>query len=73
MIIKLIFLAIVLYGSYKFLGGKFPNLKLKTKEEKKLEEDTLVECQTCSTFVTTKEAIIVKGNYYCSRECANKV
>lgn len=45
---------------------------MKSKEEKKIEEDTLVECEACSTFVTTKEAIIAKGRYYCSIECANK-
>ncbi|MEA2029104.1 MAG: PP0621 family protein [Campylobacterota bacterium] len=70
MILKLIFLAIVLIGAYKLLGGKFPSLK--SKDEKKIEEDTLVECEECGTFVTTKEAIIAKGRYYCSLECANR-
>jgi len=68
MILKLIFLGALLFGAYKLLGGTFP--RLKSREEKKIEEDTLVECQKCSTFVTTKEAVIVKGKYYCSLECA---
>jgi len=69
MILKLIFLGIILLGAYKLLGGKLPSLK--SKDEKKIEEDTLVECEACGTFVTTKEAIIAKGKYYCSLECAN--
>jgi len=69
MILKLIVLVAALLGVYKLVGGKFPSLK--SREEKKLEEDTLIECEQCSTFVTTKEAIIAKGRYYCSLECAN--
>ncbi|OYY54949.1 MAG: hypothetical protein B7Y52_06500, partial [Sulfurovum sp. 28-43-6] len=26
-------------------------------------------CETCHTYVTVKESIIVNGKYYCSREC----
>jgi uncharacterized protein len=70
MILKLIILIAALLGVYKLLGGKLPTLK--SKEEKKIEEDTLVECEACGTFVTTKEAIIAKGTYFCSLECANK-
>ena len=69
MILKLIFIIIVFLGIFKLLGGKLPSLK--SKDEKKLEGDTLVECEKCSTFVTAKEAIIVGGKYYCSLECAN--
>ncbi len=69
MILKLILVIIVFLGIFKLLGGKLPSLK--SSEEKKLEGDTLVECEECSTFVTAKEAIIVKGKYYCSLECAN--
>ena len=69
MLLKLILVLIVFVGIFKLLGGKLPSLK--SREEKKLEGDTLVECQECSTFVTAKEAIIVSGKYYCSLECAN--
>ncbi len=41
----------------------------RSPQEKKLEDDTLVECETCHTYVTVKESIIVNGKYYCSREC----
>ena len=69
MILKLIIFAAVALLIYKFLGGKLPTIGNKTPEEKKLDEDTLVECETCHTFVTLKESILVNGKYYCSKEC----
>ncbi len=54
---------------YKFFGGKFPTFG-KSLHEKKLDEDTLVECESCHVYVTAKESIIVAGKYYCSKECA---
>lgn len=68
MIFKLLIFVIIGVLIYKILGGKLPNLG-KTAHEKKLDEDTLVECERCSTYVTVKESIIVSGKYYCSKEC----
>jgi len=77
MILKLIIFAIIALLVYKVLGGKLPSLggrkdgKLSDRDEKKkIEEDTLIECDKCSTFVTYKESIIVKSKVYCSKECA---
>ena len=68
MILKLLIFAIAGVLIYKFFGGKLPSVG-KSPHEKKLEEDTLVECEKCSTYVTVKESIIVQGKYYCSKEC----
>lgn len=68
MILKLIIFAIVGLLLYKFLGGKLPRLG-RTNHEKKLDNDTLVECSKCGTYVTMKESIIRNGKYYCE-ECA---
>jgi len=68
MIFKLLIFAIVATMVYKFFGGKIPNIR-KTPNEKKLDDDTLVECKTCGTYATVKESIIVSGEYYCSKEC----
>ncbi len=73
MILKLIIFSIVALIVYKFVGGRLPQLgamKKKRDEDKKIEEDTLIECENCSVFVTYKESIIVKGKAYCSKECA---
>jgi uncharacterized protein len=68
MILKLLIFAIVLLLIYKFFGGRFPKIG-KSVHEKKLEDDTLVECATCHTYVTVKESLIVGGKHYCSSEC----
>lgn len=68
MILKLLIFAIVGILIYKFFGGKFPQIG-KSAHEKKLDDDTLVECKTCHTYVTVKESIIIGGEYYCSKEC----
>ena len=70
MILKLIILAVAGYYIYKFFGGKLPTVGGKTKEEKKLDEDTLVECSKCSTYVTIKESTLIHGKYYCD-ECVD--
>jgi len=70
MILKLIVFALVGLLIYKFFGGKLPSFGRST-QEKKLDEDTLVECVKCGTYVTLKESIIVNGKYYCSSECAH--
>ncbi len=69
MILKLIVFAVVALLIYKFFGGKLPSFG-KSAHEKKLDDDTLVECEKCGTFVTVKESLIVNGKYYCSTECA---
>ena len=68
MILKLIIFAVAGLLIYKFFGGKFPTFG-KSPHEKKMDDDTLVECATCHTYVTVKESIIVGGKYYCSAEC----
>ena len=68
MILKLIIFAIAGVLIYKFFGGKLPTFG-KSSYEKKLDDDTLVECTKCHTYVTVKESIIVGGKYYCSPEC----
>lgn len=67
---KLLIFAIAGVMIYKFFGGKLPTIGGQSKEEKKLDEDTLVECSKCSTYVTVKESILIHGKYYCD-ECAN--
>lgn len=66
--IKVIILAIAALMIYKLFGGRLPSIKKKPKS-KKLDSDTMVECATCSTYVTAKDSYIVNGKYYCSKEC----
>ncbi|WP_300361820.1 PP0621 family protein [Hydrogenimonas sp.] len=40
------------------------------KRRPKADEEIMVECEKCGTFVSSHEAIIVDGKYYCSKTCA---
>jgi len=68
MIFKLIVFGLLGLVIYKFIARRLPFLEEDTRGG--LEEDTLVECAKCGTFVTDKESIIVQGEVYCSKECA---
>ncbi len=65
MIIKLLVLGVVLYGVY-FIFFKKPNM-LKGKHD---DSETVVECEECGVYISTKEAILKDGKQYCSKECA---
>lgn len=69
MILKIIIFAIAGLLIYKFFGGKLPSFR-RGHGAKKLDKDTLVECEKCGTYVTVRESLIVQGRYYCSEECA---
>ena len=65
MIIKLLLLAVVLYVIYFMLFKKTKNISSDIQED----EELMIECPTCSTYISKKEAIISQGKYYCSKEC----
>jgi len=68
MILKLLIFAVVGLLIYRFFGGTLPRFG-RSQEQKQLDEDTLVECVSCHTYVTVKESLISNGKYYCSLEC----
>ncbi|WP_281951422.1 PP0621 family protein [Nitrosophilus kaiyonis] len=71
MLFKIIILIALIAGVYYFFIKSKP-IEYKTKKEKskKDSEDIMVECEKCKTYVSSKEAIIKNGKYYCSKECA---
>jgi len=74
--LKLIIIGALLYGGYRLLGGrvKLPEFRKSSEAEAAdaQDEETLVECVVCSTYVVKKEAIYFRGKPYCSRECLSK-
>ncbi|MCV6608524.1 MAG: metallothionein [Campylobacterales bacterium] len=42
----------------------------KKKKSNDTIEDTMVECQDCGVFTSSKDTILKDGKYYCSKECA---
>jgi uncharacterized protein len=74
--LKILLTIAVIAGIYFFLIKK-PEVARKRREcaederqKPKDDEDIMVECEKCGTFVSSKEAIIVDGKYYCSKSCA---
>ncbi len=41
----------------------------KKKKESSSEEQTMVECSKCGVFVSSKDAFVKDGKFYCSKEC----
>ncbi len=78
MIFKWIIFGVVIYIVYQIFFKKeniISKVKRASKEsakkkEEKIESETMVECQKCGIFISSKEAIIKDGKYYCSKECA---
>jgi len=74
--LKILLTIAVIAGIYFFLIKK-PQVAQKRQERAederrkyKDDEDIMVECEKCGTFVSSKEAVIVDGKYYCSKNCA---
>lgn len=67
MILKFLAVAVVLFLVYIVLFKKDREKDVKKDEEK--IEDIMVECPTCNTFVSKKEAILSNAQYYCSKDC----
>lgn len=74
MIFKLIILAAVIYGVYIlfFRNGNLVEKMAETKRKSEKNEtvETVVECKKCGVYISTDEAVIKDGKYYCSNECA---
>ena len=67
MLLKVI--AVILIGFIIYLLF-FKNRRVDgVKKNDKLISEEMVECPTCSTYVSQKEAILSNGKFYCSKEC----
>ncbi len=74
--LKIILTVAVIAAVYFFLIKK-PAVKKSRKERAEaeakkpgLDEEIMLECEKCGTFVSSKEAIIVDGKYFCTKSCA---
>lgn len=57
-------------GIYLLFFRKNTANKNKSKDSKTLYDSVMLECEQCGTYVSSEEAIIKNGKYYCSKECA---
>lgn len=70
MVLKILSIVAVLFLIYIIFFKKNREVIVKEKKDDNIT-DEMVECPSCSTFVSKKEAIISSGRYYCSKECLN--
>ena len=75
MILKLLLVIGVIAAVYFFFIKKSMPLTKERKSSKKSapkDDETLVECAQCGTYIITSEAIISSAKFYCSTECRDK-
>lgn len=68
MIFKILAVIAVLFFVYLIFFKKDREKNIKVKKNEKIE-DEMVECPSCKTYVSQKEAILSNGKFYCSKEC----
>lgn len=64
--LKLLLLVGVLVGVYYVF---FKKKTLIPPSSDKSQEEAMIPCAECGTYVQVKEALMRDGKYYCSREC----
>lgn len=65
--LKLLLLIGVLVGVYYLFFKKKKSLTPPSSDNS--QEEAMIPCVQCGTYVQVKEAFMRDGKYYCSREC----
>jgi uncharacterized protein len=68
MAIKLVVFLVLIFLVYILFFKKSREENIKGDKYKNIS-DIMVECPTCSVYVSKSEAILSNGHYYCSKEC----
>lgn len=71
MIIKVIAIIFVLFLIYILLFKKSRVNAVNSKKNERIT-DEMMECPSCKTYVSQKEAILSNGEFFCSKECLLK-
>ena len=71
MIIKVIAVIFVLFLIYILWFKKSRATAVNNKKNEKIT-DEMMECPSCKTYVSQKEAILSNGEFFCSKECLLK-
>ena len=74
MLLKILLVIGVIAAVYFFFIKKSTPLTKERHDKRKQKEDenTMIECATCGTYISTSEAVISSGKFYCSTECRDK-
>lgn len=68
MILKILAVVVMAFLVYILFFKKNREKELFTKKNEKIT-DEMMECPTCKTYVSQKEALLSNGKFYCSKEC----
>ena len=68
-ILLIILLVVVIYFFFRKIGSKNTQ---ETHSKKPNCEEIMLECKKCGIYISSKEAIISNGEYYCSKECLER-
>ena len=68
MVLKVIFVVVLAFLAYLFFFKKSREKDIVNKKNERIE-DEMVECPSCKTYVSKKEALLSNGKFYCSKEC----
>lgn len=68
MVLKIIAVVIIAFLIYVLFFKKRREKELFDKKNERIT-DEMVECPSCKTYVSQKEALLSNGKFYCSKEC----
>ena len=68
MLFKVVIIIALLFLVYIFFFKKGREKYIFDKKNEKIV-DEMVECPSCKTYVSQKEALLSNGKFYCSKEC----
>jgi uncharacterized protein len=68
MILKIVAVVVIAFLIYVLFFKKNREKELFAKKSEKIT-DEMMECPTCKTYVSQKEALLSNGKFYCSKEC----
>ena len=68
MVLKIVAVIIMAFLVYVLFFKRNREKEMFAKKNEKIT-DEMVECPTCKTYVSQKEAIVSNGKFYCSKEC----
>ncbi len=67
---RLILLALLAAFIYYVFIRKPKKHQAHACERGEKNEEIMLECERCGTYVSKQESLIVDGKFYCSKECA---
>ncbi len=68
MVLKIVAVIVIIFLIYSLFFKKNREKELFAKKNERIT-DEMMECPTCKTYVSQKEALLSNGKFYCSKEC----